>query len=254
MTETWYLWRDGAHEAALNMALDEALLESAPARGVPLLRVYAWDRPAVSIGYTQKRIAAPAHGYAVVRRPTGGGVVYHGEDLTYSVVVHAGHWLAALDRLESYAAVNRAVLASLAACDVHGALAHDEIPRAIDRRTMVCFRTPTRYDIVRNGEKIAGSAQRRTENGLLHQGSIHSREFTAESRARLVDSLAHGFQLTLGVGFAPFVPSPELQTAAERLAAERYRTLTWTHRDGLAEHTNNANLLPPQDAPRTPCP
>ena len=100
-TEPWDVWIDGAHDPALNMAADEALLLSAPWRGRPLLRFYEWDRPAVSIGYVQTIAAAP-EGYAAVRRPTGGGVVYHDFDFTYTVMFPAGHWLCDVDRVASY--------------------------------------------------------------------------------------------------------------------------------------------------------
>ena len=75
MSELWDFWQDGQHSPAFNMAADEVLLETACSRGRPLLRFYEWDRKAVSLGYVQSLSAAPA-GYAVVRRPTGGGVVY----------------------------------------------------------------------------------------------------------------------------------------------------------------------------------
>ena len=85
-TEPWDFWIDGAHDPAFNMAADEALMLSAPLRGRPLLRFYEWDRPAVSIGYVQTIAAAP-EGYAAVRRPTGGGVVYHDYDFTYETIM-----------------------------------------------------------------------------------------------------------------------------------------------------------------------
>ena len=147
-SEPWDFWHDGAHPPALNMALDEALLETAPGRGRPLLRFYRWDRPAVSIGYIQKFSAAPAAGYAIVRRPTGGGVVFHDHDFTYTVVIPSQHWLAGVDRMQSYAFINTAVQAGLAECRIPAALAETEIPHTVDRLTMVCFKTPTRYDVM----------------------------------------------------------------------------------------------------------
>ena len=106
--EAWDLWLDGPHPPAFNMAADEALLLGAPDRRRPLLRLYAWDRPAVSIGYIQRLDAAPP-GFAVVRRPTGGGVVYHDHDVTYTAVFPPDHPLNQLDRLKSYDDLNRAV-------------------------------------------------------------------------------------------------------------------------------------------------
>src|ERR1700751_1892034 len=77
-----------AHSAAMNMAIDEALLEYAT---VPSIRFYRWHSPALSFGYFGK--FAHVAGYAgerdLVRRWTGGGIVFHGEDLTYSIVIPA---------------------------------------------------------------------------------------------------------------------------------------------------------------------
>ena len=138
--EEWHLWLDGAHDPAYNMAADEVLLATAASRGRPLLRVYGWDRLAVSIGYIQRRDAAPA-GFAVVRRPTGGGVVYHDYDYTYTVVLPPGHWLAGLDRVKSYDWINRSVQAGLTALAVSAELADQVIPHNIDRLSMICFKT-----------------------------------------------------------------------------------------------------------------
>src|SRR6266568_7912896 len=77
---------DTPHSAALNMAIDEALLEHAV---VPSIRFYQWHSPALSFGYFGKLadVADYADGRDLVRRWTGGGIVFHGEDLTYSIVI-----------------------------------------------------------------------------------------------------------------------------------------------------------------------
>lgn len=227
--EPWDVWEDGAHEPALNMAVDEALLLTAARRGRPLLRFYGWDRPAVSLGYVQRYDAAPP-GYAVVRRPTGGGVVFHDHDLTYTVVVPGGHWLAGLQRLESYHRVNGGVLAGLAHCGLSASLAAAEIPPHVDRQTMVCFRNPTRYDVLLGSRKVAGSAQRRTREGLLHQGSLHFGGPLPVPRAELLRALRRGFSEALGAELVPYVPDAALLSLAERLAAEKYGTEAWNRR------------------------
>lgn len=227
--EPWLLWRDGVHSPALCMALDEALLLTARERGRPVLRFYDWDRPAVSIGYVQRFDAAPRHGYAVVRRPTGGGVVYHDVDLTYTVVVPPSHWLTRVDRVESYAYVNRGVIAALAQANLSATLSSDEIPREVDRATMVCFTNPTRYDVMSGSEKLAGAAQRRTRDGILHQGSVKlDRE--RFDREGLVDLLVEGMSQALGVRFTDFASTPELLARARELAASRYACDDFTRR------------------------
>src|SRR6184192_4575412 len=77
-----------AHSAAMNMAIDEALLEAAK---VPSIRFYSWQSPALSFGYFGKfrDVVDYVSTRDLVRRWTGGGMVFHGEDLTYSIVIPA---------------------------------------------------------------------------------------------------------------------------------------------------------------------
>src|SRR5436189_4258680 len=77
------IYQDAAHSAAMNMAIDEALLEHAK---IPLIRFYRWYSPALSFGYFGRfsDVAEHADVRDLVRRWTGGGIVFHGDDLTYS--------------------------------------------------------------------------------------------------------------------------------------------------------------------------
>ena len=134
MNEKWHLWRDGDRPPPLNMAVDELLLERAKIlQGRVLLRIYGWDRPSISIGYSQKYSAVSAEtGYSIIRRPTGGGIVYHDKDLTYTVVVPALHPIESLDRVESYHVFHRAVLRAMSAFGKLGKLA-DSAVSVLDR-------------------------------------------------------------------------------------------------------------------------
>ena len=178
MTKTWLFWNDVNHPPQENMDIDERLLrESAKLDNKPLIRFYGWDRPAVSVGYVQKIDIIQDDKYEVVKRPTGGGVVYHDRDFTYTVVVPPKHWIAELDRVESYRVIHKALVRAFAKFGVKGILVETIQAPAKNRATMQCFVTPTKYDVLcelRNGKtaKCAGSAQRRTKNGILHQGSI----------------------------------------------------------------------------------
>jgi len=211
------------------MAVDDALLGAANGHARPVLRFYGWDRPAVSIGYVQRLAAAPAAGYTVVRRPTGGGVVWHDADLTYSVVVPALHFLARTERMSSYRMINQAVHAGLRQLGVPAELADQRIPATVDRATMLCFRHATRYDIVVGSRKIAGSAQRRTRAGLLHQGSVCLGDESPFSRQDLSRALQDGF-VSQGIRFEPFRVTAELMAAAESLVRERYGKSDWNSR------------------------
>jgi lipoate-protein ligase A len=227
--EEWQLWLDGMHDPAYNMAADELLLNTALARGQPLLRIYGWDRLAVSIGYIQRRAAAP-EGFAVVRRPTGGGVVYHDHDFTYTVVLPPTHWLAKLDRVGSYDWINRSVQAGLAKLALPAELADEVISHDVDRLSMICFKNPTKFDILVDDRKIAGSAQRRTQDGILHQGSIHFGGPLPFPRDGMTAALLDGFAQVLQVRTTAFTPDDAFLAAVVARRNERFANDEWTNR------------------------
>lgn len=210
MKETWLFWDDIKRAPQENMDIDASLLKNASAlEGRPLVRFYDWDRPAVSIGYVQKPDIVKDKKYEVVKRPTGGGVVYHDRDFTYTVVVPSTHWIARLDRIESYRVIHKAVVRAFAAFGLNGLLVDTEQPKT-DRATMQCFITPTKYDVlceIRRGgtAKFAGSAQRRTRNGILHQGSIIL-EAAQGDRKKLADEFKKALQEEFGVNFEDLTP------------------------------------------------
>jgi lipoate-protein ligase A len=226
--EEWLLWCDGAHSPAFNMAADTVMLEEAPHCARPLLRFYSWDRPAVSIGYVQRYDAAPA-GYAVVRRPTGGGVVYHDCDFTYSIAFPPGHWLGGLDRNASYDWLNRTLQNALARLGIAAELSQQQIPHAVDRAKMICFTNPTRYDLLLNGRKIAGSAQRRTANGVLHQGSLNFGTPLPVEREALITAFLAAAREVMHAHTTPFAPNAQFLAAIESCAQNRYDTVEWNH-------------------------
>ena len=90
---SWFYLDTGKGESAWNMALDEALLHSVAAIGQPFLRFYGWNEPAATFGYFQKYadIAAWSPLRPLIRRPTGGGLVPHDADWTYSVIIPPSH-------------------------------------------------------------------------------------------------------------------------------------------------------------------
>jgi lipoate-protein ligase A len=152
------------------MALDEALLESAPLLALPVLRFYSWTEPAATFGYTQKysQAAALTPLRPLVRRPTGGGLVPHDADWTYSLVFPAQHGWRRLRAAESYRRLHEWMAAAFERLGVPSALAPEsqkEIPGH-------CFAGPDKADLLWRGRKIAGAAQRRTRTGLLIQGSV----------------------------------------------------------------------------------
>lgn len=166
----WYLLEQGRQPAACNMALDEALLECAPELGRPVLRFYGWTEPAASFGYAQRYadIERWTKLRPLVRRPTGGGLVPHDTDWTYSAVFPPGHSWYRLKAVESYQRIHEWIQRAFAAINLPTTLApatQKEIPGQ-------CFVGMEKFDVVWKGRKIAGAAQRRTRSGLLIQGSL----------------------------------------------------------------------------------
>ncbi len=221
----WYLFLDTAHSPFYNMAMDEALLQCAEKSGIPLIRIYGWDRPSVSIGYVQRYDAAPGDKYTVVRRPTGGGVVYHDYDLTYTAIVPIDDPVCELNRIDSYHVFHHAILQTFSEFGLEANLAPGKCAPA-DRATMQCFTTPTRYDVVAAGKKYAGAAQRRTKNGILHQGSIDLKAVKGEKEL-LTKKLLRAFEKQFNMNFIDFKPDAALLEQAIELARTKYATDNW---------------------------
>src|SRR4051812_6038182 len=104
--------------AAENMALDFLLLQRYPRSVAPRFRHYGWQRPAFSFGYAQKvalvRAALPAgEDFDLCRRPTGGGVVDHRDDWTFTLVIPRGHPLEDMRATQSYREVHGSLAAAL---------------------------------------------------------------------------------------------------------------------------------------------
>ena len=227
MKEQWLYWQDGTHDPYFNMAVDEILLaNSALLEGKVLVRVYRWDRPSVSFGSSQICPQELADKYTLVRRPTGGGVVYHDVDLTYTVVVPPGHSILQLDRMESYKVFHEALLIKMTEDGV-AAVLEDHGTDHVDRATMQCFVSPSRFDLVApSGSKYAGAAQRRTRMGILHQGSILL-EAAGGSWDKLHAELLESLKIKFNVEYQDWQPPQELIAEAARLGVEKYSTEKW---------------------------
>jgi lipoate-protein ligase A len=203
--------------AALNMAVDEALLESSTK---PILRFYRWRVPSLSFGYFGRytEVAAQSDEREIVRRWTGGGTVPHGDDLTYSLIVPRADPFFLQSPLEVYAVVHEAIRRALEANDIRATLVARAAPKISDN----CFANPVVADVLSDDRKIAGAAQRRSRAGLLHQGSIQ--------RSDLPDRFREDFARTLCERFE----QKELETTARERATEiataKYATTAWLKR------------------------
>jgi lipoate-protein ligase A len=151
-----------------SMAVDDWILETME---TPVLRVYGWLNKWGSIGYFADLATAKAALPELewVRRRTGGGVVDHRTDWTYTVFAPADTGIARIRGAESYRIIHEALV---------GALRHEDIDAFLSRGAdssvaALCFDSPVGHDLIdAEGRKLAGAGQRRTRQGLLHQGSV----------------------------------------------------------------------------------
>jgi lipoate-protein ligase A len=167
----------GTSEAEANMSLDAELLANLE---TPILHFYDWLKPSATYGYfvdLKKHIDvdnAKALGLSFARRPTGGGIVFHIWDLAFSFLLPVSHPACSDNTLENYKFVNEIVLDAVKDfLSIQGlSIIPESEPQLGPNCHHFCMAQPTIYDVVYNGMKIAGSAQRRTKKGYLHQGTI----------------------------------------------------------------------------------
>ena len=199
------------------MAIDEVLLQTTC---VSLLRFYRWREPSISFGYFGSFEEAQefAGGRALVRRWTGGGMVPHGDDLTYSLMIHASDPVFHLSSGEIYRGVHEAIAYSLRSIGIQSSLAQEAAPKITDS----CFANPVVADVIEVGRKIAGAAHRKTRIGLLHQGSIQRNNLGREFRENLVAMLSNKIRTE--------EISARVFDAAEERAAEKYSSAAWLRR------------------------
>lgn len=174
---TWRLLITPAQGGAMNMAIDQAIMEAvAEGRMPPTLRFYAWEPACLSLGYTQSirdvdRARLQARGWELVRRMTGGRAILHTDELTYSVAVKKGHPIVEGDIIASYRRLSRALVAGL---ELLGAApqADKRGEHRSDTKGPVCFEVPSHYEITVNEKKLVGSAQVRKFGAVLQHGTL----------------------------------------------------------------------------------
>lgn len=245
------LYTTGRQPAAANMALDQALLEL-HARGTigPVLRLYGWDPSALTIGYSQHwsedvdQDACARQGVPVVRRTTGGGAVFHDNEITYSLVAPAA--LLGENILESFRNVSRALVAALRILGLDAEFA-------------------PLNDITVNGKKISGNAQVRHKGSILQHGTILlgldldkmfsllrvpdaklKRKNLAAARDRVTSAqqelgrpvlfedaaaaMTAGFSEWAGAALSPFDPPAELADMAWEIQQSKFDAAQWNQR------------------------
>jgi len=173
----WRLLITPPARGAWNMAVDEAILETA-GRGesLPTLRLYDWDPACLSLGYAQSFkdvdvARLKSNGWEVVRRVTGGRAILHVDELTYSITAPPGEPRVQGSILESYHRLAQALV--FAVRELGLPVEMEENPPPVGAaKGPVCFEVPSAYEIVVARKKLIGSAQARKKEGVLQHGTL----------------------------------------------------------------------------------
>ncbi len=244
MTPVLHILRDPPLDGPTNMARDEHLLYSEPLRPAAL-RLYAWQPPTISLGYFQRygdlaRLPPEVRHLAVVRRLTGGGAILHDREVTYCLVLHESVPIARKPPVALYALVHDCWRAALARHDQPTEMAPDSFPLPTPRSgPFFCFERPGRTDLMIDGKKLLGSAQRRVPGRVLQHGSLLlGRRFASHPGAdlhdpspdwvtRWIDDFIAGLEAALDLAGQAHTWSPEELADVERRRA-RYADAAWT--------------------------
>ncbi len=163
-----------------NMLMDQQLLESIDKSSGPILHLYEWEVDSITYGYfikPQKYLKLDEinkRKIQLARRPTGGGIVFHIWDLAFSFLMPANSMFFSLNSLENYHFVNEIVkkaVQELFQINQGAEIIQKDFQSSLTQEHF-CMAKPTKYDVVLNGQKIAGAAQRKKKKGYLHQGTI----------------------------------------------------------------------------------
>jgi len=172
----WRIIFSDAMPGALNMAVDAAILSAIGRNEVPpTLRLYRWDPPCISLGYSQPyadldQDLLRTRGWEVVRRPTGGRAILHTDELTYAVIGPKSDPRLKGGLLQSYRRLSSALSSSLKILGLPVEIHSGKNPDANNQP--VCFENPSDFEITVEGKKIIGSAQARKKEGILQHGTL----------------------------------------------------------------------------------
>jgi lipoate-protein ligase A len=176
-----------------NMGLDEALLdEVAEGRSGAVVRTYGWSEPTLSLGYFQAIARAEAdprwRGATMIRRPTGGGALWHDREITYALVIPASHPLAKR-HVDLYRVVHQAIAQAIRATGLNATRRGDTFPKPPGPKPLLCFADHDAEDVVSGQVKLVGSAQRRRAGAVLQHGALLLARSTATPELPGLDDL-----------------------------------------------------------------
>ncbi len=216
--------------AAENMAVDFLLLQRYPVPAAARFRHYEWRTQAFTFGLSQAmeyiRANLPEGSFDLCRRPTGGGLVDHRNDWTYSLVIPRGHALFDAPATQAYRDVHAALAVAMQALGEPVALQDKRHPT--EEGPTICFERPELYDVLNTatGQKIAGAAMKRNKHGLLLQGSIEKSRVGAVDWDKFHELFAAEVAKVLAAELTP-TPWPEINEDELSGLVEQYSSPEW---------------------------
>ncbi len=271
LPKKWRLISDLNAHAFMNMAIDEAIAIAHP-EPKSTIRFYTWKKPAVSIGYFQRimpvvnwlnnspSLNTPLYPLLIegkgtidiVRRPTGGGVVLHGTDLTYSVATGLPRGFAPRNDNSScnlipffYRQMGQAMVEGLKLLGINAYLFGEKgrqrtlcslIQRGKTSLSTIqdlsmCAQTPVEFDVLVEGIKVAGCAARRFQETLLLQGYISiGHIITDVTTQQLIDAMIKGFMTSLNIELVHGKLTDGELALAEELNRKKYGRNEWNYK------------------------
>lgn len=260
----------------LNMAIDEALVSkytNNEDNGMPTIRLYTWKVPSCTIGYFQriKNVLATLEdkNMPIVRRPTGGGTVFHGNDITYSIIKRTNRNNRLDDVTTFYEIIGKSIFRTLEKLGFECAFykPENDIPvsksipmlsiiqdnKYVDNKLQkydnkletyptkspVCSLTPEKYDIMINGNKVAGYAARRMQGIILCQGYLNISEIPKNKNnvgpnhkmiGPLFNNLVNGFEEIFGIKCKREDLTKEEMNLAYQIEERKYAGKDWNYR------------------------
>jgi lipoate-protein ligase A len=244
---------------SLNMAVDDFLFRSLRSDPQTYLRFYGWERPTVSLGYSQdiQKVVDVKYcqnqGIDIVRRMTGGKLVLHQKEVTYSLCSSDKETFTST-LADSYRLISQALMRGFEKMGLKSYLA-DAPPDSYVRGNLPCFSYPARNEIEVEGKKIVGSAQKRAGSKFIQHGSIPLEEDEGylgpvsflkkeDSKGRMislsqalgekvsfdwaVERLTSGISEFFKVNFKPKIFNTEEKEAISKIQKERYANIDWT--------------------------
>lgn len=232
-----------------NMSLDQVLQESVDRTQQPTLRFYGWAQPTLSLGYFQSINQRKQHAESLlepcVRRATGGGALMHHHELTYSLIMPQSIGTTG-PRLDLYEQIHTSLISALRDCGVRVTAFHQSDQSQCEWRcdAFLCFQRRTAEDLVLNGYKVVGSAQRKSRSSLLQHGSLllNASEFAPELPGlndlvsssveipEIIEAITARLSQDLEVNWKVSDFSQEEKERAEAVNAERFLLDRWLHR------------------------